>query len=128
MNLTLPAVFGHWGSLREPFGRAIAWIARRRVSGGAITRPISPARLTWTLHKAATRSILHPRGMRIECLAGCVWLTHDGDPRDVVLQSPATHLADRDSRLLIHALDDAKVRVSRSGGRQDSAPPRRSLG
>jgi len=66
--------------------------------------------------------------MRIECLAGCVWLTHDGDPRDVVLQAPATHLADRDSRLLIHALDDAKVRVSRSGSRQDSAPPRRSLG
>ena len=38
MNLTLPAVIGHWGSLREPFGRAIAWIARRRVSGGATTR------------------------------------------------------------------------------------------
>ena len=122
MNLTLPAVIGHWGSLREPFGRAIAWIARRRVSGGATTRPISPARPTWTLHKAATRSILHPKGMRIECLAGCVWLTHDGDPRDVVLQAPATHFADRDSRLLIHALDDAKVRVSRSGAGNGTEP------
>ncbi|CAN7758370.1 DUF2917 domain-containing protein [Variovorax sp. LjRoot290] len=111
MNLTLPAVFGHWSSPRELFGRAIAWIARSHVSGRAATRPISPTRLTWTLHKAATQSILHPRGMRIECLAGCVWLTHDSDPRDIVLQAPATYLADRDSRLLIHALDDAKVRV-----------------
>jgi hypothetical protein len=66
----------------------------------------------WTLHKAATQSILHPNCMRIECLTGYVWLTHDGDPRDIVLQAPATHLADRDSRLLIHAFDDAKVRAS----------------
>jgi hypothetical protein len=127
MNLTLPAASGDRRSTGELFGRTIAWIARRRVSTRAATRPISPARLTWTLNKAATHSIFHPMGMRIECLAGCLWLTHDGDPRDVVLQAPATHLADRDSRLLIHALDDAKVRVSRSDSQQNSPAPRWTL-
>ena len=127
MNLSLAAVFAHRGSPRELFGRAIAWIERRHVSTRAATRPISPARLTWTLHKATTQSILHPACMRIECLAGCVWLTHDGDPRDIVLQAPAIYLTDRDARLLIHALDDAKVRVSRSCSRQNSGSLQRAL-
>ena len=44
------------------------------------------------------------QGGWIECTEGCVWLTHDGDCRDVLLAAGQSHMADRDSRLLIYAM------------------------
>ena len=52
------------------------------------------------------------RGGRIECTAGAVWLTHDGDCRDVVLEAGQSHMADRDSRLVIYALSSSAVRLA----------------
>ena len=51
------------------------------------------------------------RGGRIECTEGSVWLTHDGDCRDVVLEAGQSHMADRDSRLVIYALSSSAVRL-----------------
>lgn len=61
------------------------------------------ARQTWHLQGTP--------GMRIECLHGCVWITQDGDCRDVVLDGGQCFLADRRSGLLLQALDAAQVRV-----------------
>ena len=55
------------------------------------------------------------RGGRIECTAGTVWLTHDGDCRDVVLEAGQSHLADRRSRLVIYALSSSAVRLVSAG-------------
>lgn len=52
------------------------------------------------------------RGGRIECTEGSVWLTHDGDCRDVVLEAGQSHWTDRDSRLVIYALSSAAVRLT----------------
>ena len=52
------------------------------------------------------------RGGRIECTDGTVWLTHDGDCRDVVLEAGQSHMADRDSRLVIYALSSSVVRLT----------------
>jgi hypothetical protein len=52
------------------------------------------------------------RGARITCERGCVWLTHDGDVRDIVLAAGDSHVVDRDSRLIVFALEPARVRLA----------------
>jgi DUF2917 family protein len=65
-------------------------------------------------HCIPKRTILvvaHPMHRKIECLHGSVWITHDGDPRDVVLEGGQSYLADRDTRMLIQALENAELRL-----------------
>jgi hypothetical protein len=47
------------------------------------------------------------RGGRIECLAGIVWLTLDGDRRDIILQPGESFVVDVDALVLACALDGA---------------------
>ncbi len=52
----------------------------------------------------------HP-GTRIESRRGSLWVTQDGDRRDVVLADGETHLLDREGPVLVQALDAALVVV-----------------
>lgn len=61
------------------------------------------------LQKGATLVIERPAGVELKCLCGNVWITHDGDPRDVVLSPGGSYRADRDSRMLVHALEPALI-------------------
>lgn len=47
----------------------------------------------------------------IECLSGCIWITHDGDCRDIVLQQGQSHVVDRTSCLLVYGLLASDVRL-----------------
>lgn len=40
----------------------------------------------------------------VRCTRGRIWITQDGDPRDVVLEPGDSYTADRGDRLLLHAL------------------------
>lgn len=71
------------------------------------------------LRQHESRSVTSFQGCSITCLAGCLWLTHDGDCRDIVLESGQSHVADRDSRLIIHALTRSTFRL---GARPAAAP------
>ena len=51
-------------------------------------------------------------GAAVECLEGSVWITLDGDSRDVVLAAGQTFVVDRDRRTLVQALDAARVRLT----------------
>jgi hypothetical protein len=42
--------------------------------------------------------------MTVHCRNGEAWITHDGDPRDVVLLAQQSYTADRGERLTLHAL------------------------
>jgi hypothetical protein len=42
--------------------------------------------------------------MTVHCRDGEAWITHDGDPRDVVLRGPQSYVADRAAGLTLHAL------------------------
>ena len=53
------------------------------------------------------------RGDRVECLDGSVWITQDGDPRDVVLDAGESFTLDRPGTALVYALADARVAVQR---------------
>jgi len=48
-------------------------------------------------------------GDRIECVSGTVWLTQDGDLRDIVLDAGESFRLDRTGRALVSALADAGV-------------------
>ena len=52
-------------------------------------------------------------GDRVECLDGSVWITQDGDPRDVVLEAGEGFTLDRPGTALVYALADARVAVQR---------------
>ena len=62
------------------------------------------------------------RGGRVECTEGSVWLTHDGDCRDVVLEAGQSHIADRDSRLVIYALSSSALRLVSAAALLSGAP------
>jgi hypothetical protein len=62
------------------------------------------------IHRATAR-IAH----RIECLSGALWITHDGDRRDITLSAGERHVVDRDAPLLVFALEAAVFRIVAPG-------------
>ena len=77
--------------------------------------PTSP-RITqpYAAQEIARNNILEIKqafGVTIECLEGSVWVTLDGDSRDVVLEAGQAFVVDRNQRTLIQALDAAHVRL-----------------
>lgn len=50
-------------------------------------------------------------GVAIECLEGSVWVTLDGNMRDVILDAGQSFHVDRKQRVLIQALATARVRL-----------------
>lgn len=77
--------------------------------------PISPSnsRLIATQEIARHKilEVKQPLGVTIECLEGSVWVTLDGDSRDVVLDAGQSFVVDRNQRTLLQALDAARVRL-----------------
>lgn len=86
-----------------------------RLSRWLDLRLASPRQST-TFHISLAYGGIHAvsnfRGGRIECNEGAVWLTHDGDCRDAVLEAGQSHVTDRDSRLVIYALSSSAVRLA----------------
>jgi hypothetical protein len=95
--------------LSHPFAgvshRLSRWLSSRFVP----TR--QPATSSVSLAAREIHAVTSFQGGWIECTEGCVWLTHDGDCRDVLLEAGQSHMADRDSRLLIYAMGSSVVRL-----------------
>ncbi|MES2510592.1 MAG: DUF2917 domain-containing protein [Pseudomonadota bacterium] len=89
--------------------RAKAACTMRQTRQAACMRP--------SVREIATDRILEIKqgaGMKLECLEGSVWVTLDGDLRDVILEPGQAFTVDRDQRILIQALDSARVRLVQS--------------
>lgn len=68
-------------------------------------RPRVTRRLAVHVPRGTTQELPRAGGrVQVHCRSGEVWLTHDGDPRDVVLKADQTHCLDRMDRLTAHAL------------------------
>jgi hypothetical protein len=52
------------------------------------------------------------RGRIVKCVSGSVWLTMEGDRRDVVLSPGASFVVDRDGLTLLAAQQPSAVQVS----------------
>lgn len=60
------------------------------------------------LGKGRIRRVHHALGQRVECLSGTLWVTQDGDIRDIVLGAGDAFAFDRPGDALISALDDSR--------------------
>lgn len=91
-----------------------------RLFGGraaALRSPATPARgAAQSLPKGATLVLRRPLGCTVECERGSLWITFDGEPDDIVLDAGERHVAERRSRMLVHALDDSALRLVAAGG------------
>jgi hypothetical protein len=47
----------------------------------------------------------------IQCLDGRIWVTHEGDSRDVVLSAGRSFAPSRSGRVVVQALSAARVRL-----------------
>jgi hypothetical protein len=52
------------------------------------------------------------REWRVACGAGCLWLTLDGDLRDIVLEQGEASVVPASRRALVYAFDDSVLEVS----------------
>lgn len=71
---------------------------------------------TQPLQKGAILVVLNPLHHCVKCLHGSVWITHDGDPKDIILDGGQSYQAERDSRMLVYALTEASLRFGRRIG------------
>jgi hypothetical protein len=57
------------------------------------------------VHEGTARSIATPPGIvTVHCRQGESWITHDGDPRDVIVRAGERYVADTHSRMIVHAV------------------------
>jgi Protein of unknown function (DUF2917) len=54
-----------------------------------------------------------PRGVVVLCLHGTLWLTQDGEPRDMVLGPGEQHRLEHDTVTYVSALEDARYLLLR---------------
>jgi uncharacterized protein (AIM24 family) len=70
---------------------------------------------THTKHQIGPRrglALRDARGRTVKCVSGSVWLTMEGDRRDVVLNPGASFVVDRDGLTLLAAQQPSAVQVS----------------
>lgn len=77
---------------------------------------LDPAGEIVSLRVSQLMRLEHVRGWTVQALAGCVWITQDGDVRDVVLEAGDTMVLDRDVPVLMSPLEDSRLRLVRHAG------------
>lgn len=61
-----------------------------------------------TLAKGGIRRVRAALGKRVECVSGSIWITQDGDRRDVLLAPGDAFEFDRPGDALVSALGDSR--------------------
>lgn len=87
----------------------------------AFEHTLNPAGETITLAPNRHLRIQKGAGWTVRATSGIVWLTQDGDPRDVVLQPGESFVLDRNGGVLLTPLDTATVKLCRKVERASQA-------
>ncbi|HEY8608912.1 MAG TPA: DUF2917 domain-containing protein [Noviherbaspirillum sp.] len=73
---------------------------------------LPPNGATVQLSRTSGASVRGARGWTVRALSGSVWITQDGDIRDVVLEPGESHVLDRDGPALLWSLGDGGACLS----------------
>ena len=91
---------------------------------GSLLRWLLPSQARPVLVRKVARGqtlvIERPQGQRVVCVKGTLWVTQDNDDSDYVLEMSRSFITTRNDRVLVHALDDAWVRVGPRPGLKSS--------
>jgi len=88
---------------------------------------LHPMNLAVVLAQGALQSIEDGRGSSVQCLEGALWLTQQGDARDIVLKAGDKAVIERDGTSIVFALRDARFVLSDERATADAMPrPRRA--
>ena len=60
------------------------------------------------LNKGQLQRIEDGQGSRVFCISGCLWLTQQGSPRDIVLNAGDEALLSQDGTTIVMALSDSR--------------------
>lgn len=100
-------------AIPTPTGIAVPLLSRLLTGQRPRAPGLRPAGLalagTQTLQKGALLVVRDPLHHRVECLAGSVWITHDGDTKDIVLDQGQSYQAESNRRMLVSALTCASL-------------------
>ena len=72
----------------------------------------TPSSFKLELARHAIFTVADIAGVGIECQSGCVWLTLDDDPRDLVLEPGERFVGDIHRRVLVSAFEASRIAVS----------------
>ncbi|TWO71133.1 DUF2917 domain-containing protein [Caenimonas sedimenti] len=90
-----------------------SWVRALRGTGSLAGQRIVPAvRGPLTIDKGATLVVGRAAGTSVTCVSGSLWITHDGDVKDVLLDAGDTYHSERSGRMLVHGLAASSARVS----------------
>ncbi|MBI5279767.1 MAG: DUF2917 domain-containing protein [Burkholderiales bacterium] len=69
-------------------------------------------RFTLQMREGATEVIDEPdEGVSVRCNRGRLWITHDGDPKDVVLEAGQGYTSQKSGRMTLHAVALSEVEM-----------------
>ena len=104
MNASLHSM--HTSAFRSP----LAWLqqAMRFASHAASSNPDNQIHV---LDAGDTIDVPQPLQHELVCLKGRLWITHDREPADVVIERGQRYRPGSSARMLVHALGDARLMV-----------------
>lgn len=65
------------------------------------------------LARDLTLRVACPEGTEVACLEGCLWITHDGEAEDVIVEPGMRYRATKASTMLVYAMADARCLLVR---------------
>jgi hypothetical protein len=69
-----------------------------------------------TIPRGRTLRIRDGKGLDLKVVAGCLWVTQEGDTEDTVLDAGETFRVSRDGATLVHAFKEVRLRIGSSAG------------
>jgi hypothetical protein len=90
-----------------------------------IMRPLLDIRPI-TLSRGSLHRIENSKGSEVFCLEGALWITQEGDPRDIALVAGRSFELDRKGVAVVYALRDAVITVGAPGHIAPASATRRA--
>jgi redox-sensitive bicupin YhaK (pirin superfamily) len=96
----------------SPLSSPVAWLQQLMGFVSASGATTSARRQMVTLEPGDTLVLSNPGQRELLCLAGALWITHDELPEDHVVERGQRYVPAADSRMSVHAMNQARVCVS----------------